>query len=38
MCVCVCVCVFRECMPGEGSVANVCVCVYELKTITLINI
>ena len=22
-----CVCVFRECVWGEGSVANVCVCL-----------
>ena len=29
-----CVCVFRECVWGEGSVGNLCVCVYELKTIT----
>ena len=29
-------CVFRECVWGEGSVGNLC--VYELKTNTLINI
>ena len=33
----VCVCIEGMCV-GEGSVGNLFVCVYELKTITLINI
>ena len=31
-------CVCLGSVWGEGSVGNLCVCVYELKTITLINI